>query len=1031
MKLIKLVALMLVMLFLVIPFSFAVSLTGYGYGADNVVGYAKQQDVVTLRTQVSGIDAEDGEMSYLPLVGSPQTFVCSENVCLLTLEQSTFSSRPYEYLTRFDYSGGRQEQRVTIYPDVLGAKVVCAYVDKTLVSPDDSVTFTINAHDDACSVSGCLGTCTGIRQINVYQGSIANKVHEIPVLQTDCDESITETIAVSALNLQEGVNNIIFEAIDNFENVPRDKKTVLISLDSIAPVIGGEDFSLVKEGSTIEFYNSPISGVELVFAITEDFQSVRVDLSDFGLGTVTPVCNQLYCSYDLDLNLGSVVDGSKSLVVRVELTDTLGNSGVQTLRNSIMVDRSGPVVNSVSVSDVVIDGLPAFGPGTRISVEFDDVAGVQDAFMDFSSINSQQNSVQGECVENVCTFPSIALVNDGIKTLRLSTTTRDILGNVLATPYVFNVYADRTLPSLVDIPFIGFEETEIENYPSRGDTLKIIAVLQGEKEVFAFGNFSKISDEGLIEADCEGGEGVSGWSPSSRGYFEQYSRGYSGDSSGSTSSDSTTSAAPEVEQLPGQIICEWEVEVTGSGSAIDETVMLYFIDPLENVIVEEISIPNVYGVEAEENPNYWTSSVTCSPNALDRVVGELVEQQMFCSISLTPLSSQPQRILSMELDGCEADDFLDDSEIGNTLTEHPYLKLTFDKDEYTINNLDVNCSLEVATVVGNNIVSNTELEYVDIPVTFFNSPFDLPDEALESEIQGIIDEWVEGGLGKMLRWLNILEKLASTICKTVNTWNNAAKIFSVAAAPPPDPVGTPGRVAAEGGAKAAWVSKKTMTKFCDFVNCRMSNDNSKTKQSGVSRLGGNVPWRENIQSVSNFGAGWTEQKLGTSLNEAYFDVKNNVYLSAITLCVPGIIHNLEKYRQIQCFYGYCLQDLTATGIPAASCEKQKAYMECKYFVSPAFKIFSLVNIFDNFMNMVKNIISDPFAAFGFIANLVCPPTQGTWTACRMVRVVTVSLDTWQNVQEIWGEFKGFNEDYCEDLENSPRRSGSSSGRGYV
>ncbi len=1031
MRLINIIALMLAMLVLVTPLSFAVSISGYGYGTSQVVDYVKPQDTITLRTQISGIDAGEGEMSYRPLIGSPQTFTCADNICLLTLNQRTFDSRPYEYLTRFDYSGGRQDRTITLYSDVLGAKVTSAYVDQTLVSPDDSVTFTISAHDDACSVAGCLGTCTGIRQINVYQGSITNKVYEIPVLQTNCDETITEVISVSDLNLQEGTNSLIFEAIDTFENVPRDKKTILMNLDSVAPVINDEDFSLVKDGETIEFYKVPVSNVELIFTISESFQSIRADLSDFGLGVVTPTCSQLYCSYDLTtLNLGSVSEGNKNIEILVELTDSLGNKGTQTLRSSVVVDRSGPVVSSVEISDVLVDGLPAFGSGTEIVVEFDDVAGVETTFMDFSSVNPSKSSVRGVCVENVCTFPGVSLVNEGIKTITISTSTEDILGNNLASAYSFNVYADKTIPSLTDIYFVGFEETAIENYPSRGDTLKIVAVLSGEKEIFAFGNFSKISDEGLIEADCDGGEGVSGWSPSSRDYAEQYSRGYGDDGSSSSSSPSSPSSSPVA--TSDQIVCEWEVEVTSSGSAIDETVKLYFVDPLENIITEEVSIPNIYGVEEEENPNYWTSSVSCSPNRLDRAVGELIEQQMFCSVTLTSLSSQPQTILDIELDDCDADDFLNDAEIGNELTTHPYLKLTFDKDEYEVNSLDVNCSLEISTVTGNNLVSNTEMEYVIIPVTFFNSPFGLPDEALEAEIQGVIDEWVDGGLGQALKWLGLLNDVASTICKTVDTWNNAAAIISIAAGPTPDPWGVPARAAAEVTDTSAWLSKETLTQFCDFVNCRMTNDDTKTGLGGAGQLiGGGVPWRENLQSIMSLGpVGDTlEQTLGVNM-DTYFDVKNNVYLSAVTLCVPGLIYNLEKYRQIQCFYGYCLQDLTATGIPAKSCEKQKAYLECKYFVTPAFKLFSIVNLFDDLMETVKSIVSDPFAALGFIANLVCSPSQATWTPCRVVHVITVALDTWENVQEIWGEFEGFSDDYCKELEDSSS-SISSSDRGYV
>ena len=51
-------------------------------------------------------------------------------------------------------------------------------------------------------------------------------------------------------------------------------------------------------------------------------------------------------------------------------------------------------------------------------------------------------------------------------------------------------------------------------------------------------------------------------------------------------------------------------------------------------------------------------------------------------------------------------------------------------------------------------------------------------------------------------------------------------------------------------------------------------------------------------------------------------------LSTIFLCVPGVIYNLEKYRQIKCAYGLCLIQMASGGGPMEGCEKTYKVQLC-------------------------------------------------------------------------------------------------------
>lgn len=1048
MKLIKLLSLFLVSLVLSMPICFAATFTAYSQGTDGVRNFVRPTDEIKLIAEVQGTDVYPEDVLYVPLTGSQQSFDnCNEGICVYTLDEDTYEG-VQRFTVRYKSRSGTEDRIVNTLVDSIGASVDSVTKDKQVVGPNELITFNFEVSDTACNDILCNNKCSGISKIVISKEDLDDEISEI-VVGTDfdeCAESVEKSYIVSELGLEEGQNALFFQAYDNFGTVG-DFQTMSLILDSTPPSLQDETFYLTKNGEGIGYYNYQVPGVEVLFYLDDtNVSSVKANLQELNpaLGNVNMECEEILCKKVIDLNPTLTKDkGSLKLTIPVEVADKFGNSETYDLTSELEIDRVGPEIKEVeSTSDYKDSKIVGISSKTQLKAIVDEEgSGMSNGeiYIDYSAVGGPVSVKAINCTGDwECLFPKVNLTKDGVNTLKVLTTTKDDLGNAMLEAYSFEVYSDNTNPTIKDI-YVYFEKTDQE-FPTRGDKLTVMAVINDSSEVIGKGNFTLINGEGMIETKCKSGKGGS----SGRGTFTRGTTGgrettgssSSGLSSGSfergsptneTNTTFQTSEFTEEIDTSGYIVCEWEVPVTVSGTVVNGQIGLNFIDEFNNSISEIVEVPLIYGLFEEENPNYWEAGkVSCSPSVLDREIGELIEQEMYCNFELTPLTDSEQRITSMELSDCESD-YLSDSSLSNVGT-NPYLTLIFDEDEYEVNNLEVLCNVEIMSIVGTNIVTNTELENVTIPVEFFNNPFGMPDQNLIDEIEDIRETWAEG-FGEIIYWLELLEKIATEVCKTINTVQQIETVLTSATAALPDFYGgMAARAAKEPGNVASEGLFGSLDHFCKFVNCEFSSED----EGILANLGGGGLLAGVTENVQYFAGGQLVDALGGDYKQ-YMNVKNNIYLSAMTLCIPGIIHGLAKYRQIQCFYGYCLQDMSVMGVPYESCEEQKAYQECKYFVTPIFTFFPIVNLFDDVMNSVKGALSDPFVAIGLVMNWACTDySQVGWGVCRIARVINVATKAYNNVVSILNLIDEFDHDYCEDLEESPRSSpgGSSRGGGF-
>ena len=76
---------------------------------------------------------------------------------------------------------------------------------------------------------------------------------------------------------------------------------------------------------------------------------------------------------------------------------------------------------------------------------------------------------------------------------------------------------------------------------------------------------------------------------------------------------------------------------------------------------------------------------------------------------------------------------------------------------------------------------------------------------------------------------------------------------------------------------------------------------------------------------------------GSLLTDYDYSVYKSLDVAYSVGCIPGILYNYKKERQIKCLYRRCLRDRAASGLSTAECDDLYKIRECVYVESAALK----------------------------------------------------------------------------------------------
>ena len=230
--------------------------------------------------------------------------------------------------------------------------------------------------------------------------------------------------------------------------------------------------------------------------------------------------------------------------------------------------------------------------------------------------------------------------------------------------------------------------------------------------------------------------------------------------------------------------------------------------------------------------------------------------------------------------------------------------------------------------------------------------------------------------------------------------------------------------ASESGNIEAEGIKKWTDKFCDFVTCKQGYLWGGYVQNFMNKAFANYVGEKTETEGAWYNPDVKRLGSGKTISD-YMNPQTNLITATLFVCVPGIIYGLDKYRQIKCLYADCLINAVGRdGMPVTACEDEKAYATCKYILGEVFAVIPYTAVFDHFMGLIKNALSNPFAILGLAFSIACwygcrtiGDAGWVYYGCRGARLFSLVGDAAENVRNIVDEGFKVRTDYCERVED--------------
>ena len=323
------------------------------------------------------------------------------------------------------------------------------------------------------------------------------------------------------------------------------------------------------------------------------------------------------------------------------------------------------------------------------------------------------------------------------------------------------------------------------------------------------------------------------------------------------------------------------------------------------------------------------------------------------------------------------------------------------------------CKFKLYSKVGKEAVRFPEYQEVQVSVPFAFTALGSKDENIDKLIADIKDDvgykipdklkW----LNKIIQWvrylsgsINLLLKIATileSVSGTGDDWRYDLPTYTVPAAA----LFCTGTSAIEREVPHKIIG--TLQKVVQVFSCN---------PSAIS----NNWYGAHQQSVINFFN--AIKSAGMRKTVSLYD---NIWISVIGLCIPGILYNLEKLRQIKCVKINCLENYVPQGITTVDgCAKTSELLECKYYWGELITMFipsGTINIFTDF---IKNLLTNPIGLVKKAVSLgcsiaFCPGSNKGNEFCTYAGVLVFAIDVVDNILGLVDSYPSMNQDYCSQV----------------
>ena len=1022
-------------------------------GINDVEDFAREGDELTIEILAQMVGNPSPEVArQRAQVHYEDTFTFMDECTALeqAMYECTYSTTDLVYSGTDDYTIKLFDQTLqneiaseekTLTVDVIAPVVTELKINPRLSAQPVPTTITYKTEDYG-DQSGKKTNCAGIKLLNITADN--QQIAMVTAGVGDCSKEGKYVFTPTVSGPSE-VITICAVATDhvNHQSLPVCEDMLIDSTKPIAQelVLRDDDGFVITHARSGQTINADV--YVKIPDVDVDPDKVYADLSKLNPNVGKIVAHDRSNSWFIWRNLP--ITSPSTCEVTVDATDFMGNQETKKLSCTIDIDDDGPEPVQIRTQFQDDDGTPLLGINGTIIVEIREAGSGLDktnVYLRLSELGLGSTVQADSCTKTgaemwECYWDVRPTVGSGDYTVRVQPTSRDDLDNQVTGIVEQTIRFDKDAPGqlrIVEIAAFRGQDRVITNVTSLGETLEF--VVEGSGFTTAFADFSMLG----------GGSQV-----------------------GAESCDEETTKT-----------CTFAVTTAVSGPQ-PTNITFTFSDIAGNTATLSTTELFILGISNETDPNYWTITTECSPSLLDRMTLSVYEHPVYCRLDMdttnplaTPISVTEPLDYYSECTG--QTEYLSNIRIENNYagSTEPYMILSLLPAAYEINNLTFTCPVRTLTRVGNFIPQNFETDNATVKLEFYNLPLGELYNNIEDEVKDVEDsiEGVWDVIGSLQKFIGYAEKLCYILNMIINlltTLTYILLILGITEEVARDSIPIVGAGIAAGIRAAektlcnpTEITRKiynenllgTLKKFCDFITCEAGLFDL---FSSGAPLVGSIMTPESAADAKSATSGWYYDWISgtTALGETkltdfsseqlkgavgpqglqdpnmYLNVKDSLVYSIVIppFCIPGIIYNLDKWRQIECRYGLCLlEEVKDQGLPVSVCKDQKNYMQCRFVVGEIFHLIPFAPLVEFYTGIIQRALSDPLVlvAMGIGILLDCntacdaPNDPGIYyEICAGLSIASQLGDTVRWIQNIKGvtDFGTISNQWCEEFED--------------
>ena len=434
------------------------------------------------------------------------------------------------------------------------------------------------------------------------------------------------------------------------------------------------------------------------------------------------------------------------------------------------------------------------------------------------------------------------------------------------------------------------------------------------------------------------------------------------------------------------------------------------------------------GLDVGEDPDYWeVRSVNTLNDFVDLDTVELVPTRMAADVNLR--SNTPQAsILSLELVNCNLASESIGPDVSRSLmyggnTAKPTVVLEFEtfdgrsvfdtSGNFEQATAEYDCNLLINSKLGNNALANSEVQEVSVEIDFAFSELGALNENIGQQVRDLKENdffKFASALGilndafKIVNFLGNILQIIVTVDQFINLFGENIKVAADAyegsvIGAPLGPLLRGTCLSTQFTQELSWEWVKTIQIPIQILNCDPSafytpkegatkeqivkESKGKIDISDMDALGFYSWWQRQILDVYNVMSG--RDAIGLPASTLY----DNVYASTLGLCIPGILYNIEKAREIHCRKIVCYgRDVPAGIATVQACNQLYDLQMCEYVFGPLIE-FTPIGGLSYIGNLVKTAFTSPLGIISLTEVVGCaeicfaPTSPGALTTCKV------------------------------------------------